>query len=53
MLNKKCVNGMLNLTYKYNKSFLFYHVNPNQNIMQVYFIENNIILLLFETNRGV
>jgi len=46
MLNKDHVNGMLNLTYKYNKSFSFYHVLLDQNIMQIYFIKNNINVTL-------
>jgi len=37
---------MLNLTYKYNKSFSFYYVLPDQNIMKVWFIGNNINVIL-------
>jgi len=46
MLNKEHINGILNLTYKYNKSFPFNNGSPDQNIMQVYFIENNINVTL-------
>ncbi|KAG4082926.1 nucleotide-diphospho-sugar transferase [Neocallimastix lanati (nom. inval.)] len=46
MLDKKHVNGMLNLTLKYNKSFPFYNGLPDQDIMQVYFLKNNIKVTL-------
>ncbi|KAL6612267.1 hypothetical protein U3516DRAFT_752335 [Neocallimastix sp. 'constans'] len=46
MLNKEHTNGVLNLAYKYNKSFPFYNGLSDQNIMQVYFIEYNIKVTL-------
>jgi len=46
MLNKTHVDGMLNLAYKYDKSFSYYNGCPDQDIMQEYFIENNIKVTL-------
>jgi len=42
MLNKTHINGMLILAYKYDKWFPYYNECPDQDIMQEYFIENNI-----------
>jgi len=46
MLNKSHIDGMLNLAYKYNKSSAHYNEYPDQDIMQEYFIENNIEVTL-------
>jgi len=46
MLDKAHINGMLNLAYKYNKSFPHYRGCPDQDIMQEYFLENNIKVTL-------
>ncbi|KAG4100327.1 nucleotide-diphospho-sugar transferase [Neocallimastix lanati (nom. inval.)] len=46
MLNKTHVDGMLNLAYKYDELFPYYNGCPDQDIMQDYFIENNIEITL-------
>ncbi|KAG4102883.1 nucleotide-diphospho-sugar transferase [Neocallimastix lanati (nom. inval.)] len=46
MLDKTHIDRMLNLTYKYDKSFPHYNGCPDQDIMQVYFQENNIKVTL-------
>jgi len=46
MLDKSHADGMLNLAYKYNKSSAHYNEYPDQDIMQEYFIENNIEVTL-------
>ncbi|KAG4100324.1 nucleotide-diphospho-sugar transferase [Neocallimastix lanati (nom. inval.)] len=46
MLNKTHVDGMLNLAYKYDELFPYYNGCPDQDIMQDYFIENNIEVTL-------
>ncbi|KAG4097210.1 nucleotide-diphospho-sugar transferase [Neocallimastix lanati (nom. inval.)] len=45
-LDKSHIDGMLNLAYKYNKSSAHYNEYPDQDIMQEYFIENNIEVTL-------
>ncbi|KAL6608587.1 nucleotide-diphospho-sugar transferase [Neocallimastix sp. 'constans'] len=46
MLDKSHIDKMLNLAYKYDKSFSYYNSCPDQDIMQVYFLENNIKVTL-------
>ncbi|ORY80549.1 nucleotide-diphospho-sugar transferase [Neocallimastix californiae] len=46
ILDKKHVDGMLDLTNKYNKKFPFYNGLPDQDIMQVYFLESDIKVTL-------
>jgi len=50
MLDKVHIDRMLNLAYKYNNTSLYYRGCPDQDIMQEYFLENNIKVTLGSNN---